>query len=109
MSNRIESLRKDYESKILEADENIKLLLTNPVIIPEHTNINKVIDETEAELEKFKYSYTQYSDKLKNITEAYQKYEKDWNNNSAAIKNLLGQFEIKHENVKIKFKNKMKF
>ena len=54
MSNRIESLRKDYESKILEADENIKLLLTNPVIIPEHTNINKEIDE---QLEKKEKNY----------------------------------------------------
>ena len=44
MNNRIESLRKGYESKILEADENIKLLLTNPRIIPEHTDINKEID-----------------------------------------------------------------
>jgi len=52
MSNRIESLRKDYESKILEADENIKLLLTNPVIIPEHTNINKEIDEQLEKKEK---------------------------------------------------------
>jgi hypothetical protein len=38
MINRIESLRKGYESKILEADENIKLLLKNP------TDINKEID-----------------------------------------------------------------
>ena len=44
MINRIESLRKGYESKILEADENIKLLLNNPRIIPEHTDINKEID-----------------------------------------------------------------
>jgi len=55
MSNRIESLRKDYESKILEADENIKLLLTNPVIIPDHTNINKEIDE---QLEKKEKNYS---------------------------------------------------
>ena len=55
MSNRIESLRKDYESKILEADENIKLLLNNPVIIPEHTNINKEIDE---QLEKKEKNYS---------------------------------------------------
>jgi hypothetical protein len=44
--NRIESLRKDYESKILEADENIKLLLNQPRIIPDHTNINKEIDNS---------------------------------------------------------------
>ena len=42
--SRIESLRKDYESKILESDENIKLLLNQPTIIPDHTNINKEID-----------------------------------------------------------------
>jgi len=35
MEARIESLRKQYESKILEADENIKLLLkTIPSILP---------------------------------------------------------------------------
>jgi hypothetical protein len=34
MEARIESLRKQYESKILEADENIKLLLkTIPLIL----------------------------------------------------------------------------
>jgi len=45
MSLRIESLRKQYESKILEADENIKLLLKNPNIIPDHSNINKELDK----------------------------------------------------------------
>ena len=45
MSLRIESLRKQYESKILEADENIKLLLKNPHIIPDHSNINKELDK----------------------------------------------------------------
>tara|TARA_B100000989_G_scaffold295159_1_gene275607 strand:+ start:174 stop:392 length:219 start_codon:yes stop_codon:yes gene_type:complete len=44
MINRIESIKKIYEGKILESDENIKLLLNNPRIIPEHTDINKEID-----------------------------------------------------------------
>tara|TARA_R100001126_G_C4860513_1_gene167059 strand:+ start:162 stop:380 length:219 start_codon:yes stop_codon:yes gene_type:complete len=44
MINRIESIKKIYEGKILEADENIKLLLNNPRIIPEHTDLNKEID-----------------------------------------------------------------
>ena len=44
MINRIESLKKDYESKILEADEIIKLLLNNPMLIPDHTKINIDID-----------------------------------------------------------------
>jgi hypothetical protein len=69
MSNRIESLRKDYESKILEADENIKLLLNNPVIIPEHTNINKEIDE---QLEKKEKNYS----KLQHLL-SYLPKEKD--------------------------------
>ena len=69
MSNRIESLRKDYESKILEADENIKLLLTNPVIIPEHTNINKEIDD---QLEKKEKNYS----KLQHLL-SYLPKEKD--------------------------------
>ena len=69
MSNRIESLRKDYESKIVEADENIKLLLTNPVIIPEHTNINKEIDE---QLEKKEKNYS----KLQHLL-SYLPKEKD--------------------------------
>ena len=69
MSNRIESLRKDYESKILEADENIKLLLTNPVIIPNHTNINKEIDE---QLEKKEKNYS----KLQHLL-SYLPKEKD--------------------------------
>ena len=45
MINRIQSLVKGYESKVLEADENIKLLLNNAGIIPEHTDINKEIDK----------------------------------------------------------------
>jgi len=45
MINRIKSLVKKYESKILEADENIKTLLNNPTIIPEHTDINKELDK----------------------------------------------------------------
>ena len=67
--SRIESLRKDYESKILEADENIKLLLTNPVIIPDHTNINKEIDE---QLEKKEKNYS----KLQHLL-SYLPKEKD--------------------------------
>ena len=69
MSNRIESLRKDYESQILEADENIKLLLTNPVIIPDHTNINKEIDK---QLEKKEKNYS----KLQHLL-SYLPKEKD--------------------------------
>ena len=45
MINRIKSLVKKYESKVIEADENIKTLLNNPTIIPEHTDINKDIDK----------------------------------------------------------------
>ena len=45
MINRIKSLIKKYESKVLEADENIKALLNNPTIIPEHTDINKDLDK----------------------------------------------------------------
>jgi len=45
MKNRILSLLKKYESNILEADENIKLLLEKPNLIPEHTDINKDIDK----------------------------------------------------------------
>jgi len=39
MKTRIESLRKQYESKILEADENIKLLLKT---IPSILSINNL-------------------------------------------------------------------
>jgi hypothetical protein len=35
MEARIESLRKQYESKILEADENIKLLLNTTALLPD--------------------------------------------------------------------------
>ena len=45
MLNRIKSLIKKYESKVIEADENIKVLLNNPTIIPEHTDINKDLDK----------------------------------------------------------------
>ncbi len=45
MTNRIQSLVKGYESKVLEADENIKLLLNNATIIPDHTDINNDIDK----------------------------------------------------------------
>ena len=57
--SRLESLRKDYESKILEADENIKLLLNQPTIIPDHTNINKEID-TQLEIKEKNYSKLQH-------------------------------------------------
>ena len=45
MINRIKSLVKSYESKVIEADENIKLLLNNAGIIPDHTDIHKDIDK----------------------------------------------------------------
>ena len=45
MEARIESLRKQYDSKKLEADENIKLLLKTTTILPDHTNINKELDK----------------------------------------------------------------
>ena len=45
MSNRINSLLKGYESKVIEADENLKLLLQSPKIIPDHTNLNEEIDK----------------------------------------------------------------
>ena len=45
MTNRIKSLVKKYESEVLEADENIKLLLNNATIIPDHTDINNDIDK----------------------------------------------------------------
>ena len=45
MINRIKSLVKKYESKVIEADENIKLLLNNATIIPDPTDINKDIDK----------------------------------------------------------------
>jgi len=45
MESRIESLRKQYESKILEADENIKLLLNTTALLPDHTDINKEINK----------------------------------------------------------------
>ena len=45
MINRIQSLVNKYECKVIEADENIKLLLNNATIIPDHTDINKDIDK----------------------------------------------------------------
>ena len=45
MKTRIESLSKHYESKILEANENIKLLLNTTNILPDHTDINKELDK----------------------------------------------------------------
>ena len=45
MEQRIESLKRQYESKVLEADENIKLLLNNPMVIANHSDINKEIDK----------------------------------------------------------------
>ena len=52
-------MRKDYESKILEADENIKLLHNQPTIIPDHTNINKE-RETQLEIKEKNYSKLQH-------------------------------------------------
>ena len=45
MEQRIESLKKQYESKILEADSNIKLILNKPLILPDHSDINKELDK----------------------------------------------------------------
>ena len=45
MKTRIESLSKHYESKILEANENIKLLLNTTTFLPDHTDINKEINK----------------------------------------------------------------
>tara|TARA_R110002012_G_C11356350_1_gene580256 strand:- start:187 stop:405 length:219 start_codon:yes stop_codon:yes gene_type:complete len=45
MNLRIESLKKQYESKVLEADENIKLLLNNPQMVVDHSDINSEIDK----------------------------------------------------------------
>ena len=45
MKQRIESLKRQYESKVLEADENIKLLLNNPLALAQHSDINKEIDK----------------------------------------------------------------
>ena len=45
MKIRIESLRKQYESKVLEADEKIKLILKTTTILPDHTDINKELDK----------------------------------------------------------------
>ena len=44
MEQRIESLKRQYESKIIESDENIKLLLNNPMVLSDHSDINKEID-----------------------------------------------------------------
>jgi hypothetical protein len=79
-------------------------------LIKEKTNsiakIIKVVEESEANLKKFEDTYKDYSDKLNIITKDYKAYKTDWNNNSAALKNLLGQFELKHDNVETKFNNK---
>ena len=45
MKTRIESLSKHYESKILEANENIKLLLNTTSILPDYADINKELDK----------------------------------------------------------------
>ena len=79
-------------------------------LIKEKTNsiakIIKVVEESEANLKKFEDTYKDYSDKLNIITKDYKAYKTDWNTNSAALKNLLGQFELKHNNVETKFNNK---
>ena len=59
MEVRIESLRKQYESKILEADENIKLLLKTTTILPDHTDINKELDKW-IEVKSFNLSKLQH-------------------------------------------------
>ena len=59
MEARIESLRKQYESKILEADENIKLLLKTTTILPDHTDINKEINKW-IEVKSFNLSKLQH-------------------------------------------------
>ena len=45
MKTRIESLSKHYESKILEANENIKLLLNTTTLLQDHADINKELDK----------------------------------------------------------------
>jgi hypothetical protein len=40
MKTRIESLSKHYESKILEANESIKLLLNTTTLLPDDADIN---------------------------------------------------------------------
>ena len=69
MINRIKSLIKKYESKVIEADENIKVLLNNPTIIPEHTDINKELDKW-LEIKSSKFG------KLQHITNYLPKQEK---------------------------------
>ena len=69
MINRIKSLIKKYESKVIEADENIKVLLNNPTIIPEHTDINKDLDKW-LEIKSSNFS------KLQHITNYLPKQEK---------------------------------
>ena len=59
MEARIESLRKQYESKILEADENIKLLLKTTTILPDHTNINNELNKW-IEVKSFNLSKLQH-------------------------------------------------
>jgi len=59
MEARIESLRKQYESKILEANENIKLLLNTTTILPDHTDINKEINKW-IEVKSFNLSKLQH-------------------------------------------------
>ena len=69
MINRIKSLIKKYESKVIEADENIKVLLNNPTIIPEHTDINKDLDKW-VEIKSSNFG------KLQHITNYLPKQEK---------------------------------
>ena len=59
MEQRIESLKRQYESKVLEADENIKLLLNNPMVIANHSDINKEIDKW-LEVKDSNYGKLQY-------------------------------------------------
>ena len=39
------SLQKDYESKIIEADFQIKLFTTNPLAVAGHSNHAEVLDK----------------------------------------------------------------
>ena len=45
MKERIESLSKYYESKVLESHENIKLLLNTTTLSSDHADINKELDK----------------------------------------------------------------
>ncbi len=48
--NIIETLKKNYEAKILEHKLNIDIMMANPRAIPEHENFVQAIDKELAEL-----------------------------------------------------------